>query len=282
MELIGYLQRITGYSLTGDTREQVLFLLYGAGANGKSTFLETLRYISGDYAMSAEFSSFVANRGSNVRNDLARLAGARLVTAVESQFNRYLAEEVIKQITGGDTITARYLYSEHFEFRPQFKLFLATNHKPRIRGTDSAIWRRIHLIFFTVTIPNEEQDKELPEKLRLEGSGILRWAMQGLASWRRYGLQVPGTIIRETSEYRSEQDVLQHFIDEQCVLGPGAEASASELYKTYKTWCEAAGESPMCKRDFGLTLQERGFRPARTASRRGWIGIRPLGGLNDA
>ena len=173
-ELISFLQRAVGYSLTGDTSEHALFLFYGTGANGKTTFLEVLRHALGDYVMSADFSSFIVSRGASVRNDLARLAGARLVTAVESEANRRLAEEVIKQITGGDTITARYLYSEHFEFRPQFKLFLATNHKPRIRGTDVAIWRRIHLVPFTVTISNEEQDKALPAKLRGEAPGILQ------------------------------------------------------------------------------------------------------------
>lgn len=219
-ELIFFLQRVAGYSLTGDTREHALFLLFGTGANGKTTLLETLRHVWGDYAMSAEFSSFVATRGMSVRNDLARLAGARAVTAAESQANRYLAEEVIKQITGGDTITARYLYSEHFDFRPQFKLFLATNHKPRIRGTDFAIWRRIHLVPFTVTIPNEEQDKMLLEKLRGEAPGILRWALEGLAAWRSSGLAAPAEVADATREYRSEQDVLQHFLDDRCVGDP--------------------------------------------------------------
>jgi putative DNA primase/helicase len=274
-ELVSFLQRITGYSLTGDTREQVLFLFYGTGANGKTTFLETLRYVLGDYAMGAEFNTFVASRGTSVRNDLARLAGARFVTAVESQFNRPLAEEVVKQITGGDMITARFLYSEHFEFRPQFKLFLATNHKPKIRGTDLAIRRRIHLIPFTVTIPCEEQDKELPEKLRREAPGIPCWALEGLASWRRNGLTPPAAIAEATKEYRSEQDVLQHFIEERCVLDPGAEVSASGLYEAYSKWCQAVGESAVCKRDLSLALQERGIRRTRSSKCRGWIGIRP-------
>jgi putative DNA primase/helicase len=273
---ISFLQRIVGYSLTGDTREQALFLLYGMGANGKTTFLEVLRYIWGDYAMCAEFGSFVASRSSNVRNDLARLAGARLVTAVESQFNRHLAEEVIKQITGGDTITARFLYGEYFEFRPQFKLFLATNHKPRVRGTDLAIWRRIHVIPFTVTIPGEDQDKALLEKLQREAAGILCWAMHGLADWRRSGLAPPATIVQATSEYRSEQDVLQLFIDERCIVDPEAQTSATELYAAYKAWCEAGGESTVCKRDLGLALQERGFQSRRNARSRKWIGIRLL------
>lgn len=181
---------------------------------------------------------------------------------------------MIKQITGGDTITARYLYSEHFEFRPQFKLFLATNHKPRIRGTDLAIWRRIHLVPFTVTISNEEQDKALPEKLRGEAPGILRWALEGLAAWRRGGLAAPTEVSDATREYRSEQDVVQHFIDERCAPDPGAETPASELYAAYKAWCEAGGESQLCKRDFGLALQERGFQKSRSGTKRKWTGVR--------
>jgi putative DNA primase/helicase len=273
-ELTGFLQRAAGYSLTGDTREHALFLFYGTGANGKTSYLEVLRHVLGDYVMSAEFSSFIVTRGANVRNDLARLAGTRMVTAVESEANRRLAEEVIKQVTGGDTITARYLYSEHFEFRPQFKLFLATNHKPRIRGTDGAIWRRIHLIPFTITIPIDEQDKTLPERLRGEASGILQWALEGLADWRRVGLAPPSQVREATRGYRFEQDVLQHFLDERCVPDAGAQISATELYEAYKAWCEAAGESPLCKRDFGLALEERGFRKARSASSRKWVGVR--------
>lgn len=231
--------------------------------------------------MSAEFSSFIENRSSGVRNDLARLAGTRLVTAAESQANRPLAEEVIKQITGGDTITARYLYSEHFEFRPQFKVFLATNHKPRIRGTDLAIWRRIHLVPFTVTIPSEEQDNTLSEKLRGEASGILRWAMEGLADWQRGGLAAPADVIESTREYRSEQDVLQHFIDERCVRDTGAETSAAELYTAYKDWCDGAGEVPVCKRDLGLALREHGFRKSRSGTIRKWIGVGLRGYADD-
>ena len=272
--LIDFLQRAAGYSLTGDTSEHALFLFHGTGANGKTTFLEALGDFMGDYAMTAEFSSFIVSRGTGVRNDLARLAGARIVTAVESAVNRRLAEEVIKQITGGDTITARFLYSEHFEFRPQFKLFLATNHKPRISGTDVAIWRRIYLVPFAVMIPNEEQDKTLPAKLRGESSGILRWALEGLAEWRRYGLAAPSEVTAATSEYRSEQDVLQHFLDDRCVADPNAETSASALYGAYSAWCKNAAELPLCKRDLGLALQERGFRKSRNGSTRKWIGVR--------
>src|ERR1019366_2659312 len=215
------------------------------------------------------------------RNDLARLAGARLVTAAESEANRRLAEEVIKQITGGDMIAARYLYSEHFEFRPQFKLFLATNHKPRIRGTDVAIWRRIHLVPFTVTIPDDEQDKTLPAKLSSEAPGLICWAMNGLVAWQRSGLAAPNLVKNATCDYRTEQDVLRHFLDERCTPDPSAETPTSELYAAYKAWCEAGGESPLCKRDFGLALQERGFQKARSGDSRKWVGVR-LSTVRDA
>jgi len=177
--LVRFLQRAVGYALTGMTSEQVLFFLYGTGANGKSTFIETCRNLVGEYAQQADFDTFVPKENGHPRNDLARLAGARFVAAVEAAQGRQLAENVIKQATGGDTITARFLYREYFEFSPQFKLFLVANHKPVIIGTDEAIWRRIRLIPFTVTIPPEERDKQLLEKLQRELPGILAWAVRG-------------------------------------------------------------------------------------------------------
>ncbi len=243
LELQKHLQRIAGYSLTGQTNEHALFLLHGGGANGKTTFLEVLKFIWGDYAMTADFSSFVSRKETNARNDLARLAGARLVTAVESRIDRQLDEELIKQITGGDKIATRFLYREHFEYQPEFKLLLATNHKPRITGTDQAIWRRIRLVPFTVSIPCHEQDRNLPEKLRSEASGILAWAVKGLSDWLRVGLSTPQAVTEATQDYRSEQDILQHFIEDECVLEADAETSSGELHKAYRVWCQSQGES---------------------------------------
>jgi putative DNA primase/helicase len=181
--LIRFVQKAVGYSLTGSTQEQCLFMLYGTGANGKSTFLNAVNRMLGEYASHTPTETLLINRSNGVRNDLARLQGARFVTAVEAEGRRQLAEAQVKQLTGGDKITARYLYQEHFEFYATFKLWLAVNHKLTIQGTDHAIWRRIRLIPFTVTIPEPERDKGLEEKLRAELPGILRWAVEGCLAW---------------------------------------------------------------------------------------------------
>jgi putative DNA primase/helicase len=178
-DLVGFLQRAIGYSLTGDTGEQVLFFLYGTGANGKSTLLETLRALLGDYAQQTDFTTLLERRGDGPRNDIAALQGARFVAAIEAAEGRRLAEGLVKQLTGGDAVSVRKLYSEPFTFRPEFKLWLAANHKPVIRGTDQAIWRRIRLVPFTIAIPEGERDHELGLKLRAELPGILRWAVAG-------------------------------------------------------------------------------------------------------
>jgi putative DNA primase/helicase len=183
--LIGFLRRAVGYSLTGATVEQCFFLNYGTGANGKSVFLETIRGMLSDYAAAAEFSAFLSTQSENVRNDIAALAGARFVSANESGADKRLSESIIKALTGGDTISARFLFKEYFEFKPQFKVWMATNHKPVIKDTDNAIWRRVRLIPFGVTIPEEERDPHLVETLRGEYAGILNWAIRGCLEWQR-------------------------------------------------------------------------------------------------
>lgn len=261
--LIEFTQRAIGYSLTGGTDEQCLFFCYGTGANGKSTFLETIRALLGEYAQAAEFSTFLARKGESVRNDIARMVGTRFIAAIEAGDGRRLNETVIKALTGGDTVTARHLYHEYFEFRPAFKVWLAANHKPVIRGTDNAIWRRIRLIPFTVTIPQEERDPKLPERLRAELQGCLAWAVKGCLEWQASGLQTPAEVRAATDEYRAEQDVLAGFIDECCLVKPGAQAPAAELYAAYKAWAEAAGEIVENQRAFGLHLSERGYKSDR-------------------
>ena len=276
--LIRFLQRAIGYALTGDTREQVLFILYGTGQNGKSTLLETLAALLGDYAQTAEFSTFLARDRDTVRNDLADLFGARFVSAVEAEGGRRLAEALIKSLTGGDTIKARFLFQEYFRFRPTFKLFLAANQKPVIRGTDIGIWRRIRLIPFTVQIPEPEQDKALPEKLRAELAGILAWSLRGCLDWQRHGFDVPDEVKEATDGYRAEMDVLGDFLAERCALEPAGWATTRDLYKAYTAWCEASSERPLSKNPFSTRLAERGFASTRVgkAQARGWRGIRLL------
>ncbi len=279
--MIEFLQKAVGYALTGDTREQCLFFLYGLGANGKSTFLEVIQALLGDYATQTTSETFMLKRHSSpISNDVADLRGARFVTAVEIESGRRMAEVLIKQMTGCDKLKARFLYSEHFEFKPEFKIFLAANHKPVIRGTDNAIWRRIHLLPFTVQIPREEQDKELPAKLKAELPGILNWAIEGCLLWQHEGLNPPQAVKEATQEYREEMDPLGVFMAECCIMAPGAEAMAKDLYGAYLQWADENKEKPKSQTDFGLRLKERGLKNLQETkgANKGkikWLGIGP-------
>jgi putative DNA primase/helicase len=274
-QIQAFLQAIVGYALTGNTTEQAIFMLYGTGANGKSTFIERIRAMFGDYARNANFSTFLAMEESSARNDLARLVGARLVTAVEVERGRRFSEVVIKQITGGDPITARYLFHEYFEYSPQFKVFLAVNHKPRIRGGEHAIWRRIKPVPFTVTIPPEEQDRDLVAKLRGELPGILRWAVKGCLAWQGPGLSLPQAVMDAVREYRGEMDLLGGFLEARCVLSAEAITTSATLYEAYGEYCQENCEPPLNKKQFGVCLEERGLRPDRMKKQghRAWKGI---------
>lgn len=184
-----------------------------------------------------------------------------------------MAEALVKQMTGGERMVARFMRAEFFEFMPEFKVFLATNHKPEIKGTDHAIWRRIRLIPFEVVIPDDEQDKALLAKLLDEMPGILSWAVQGCLAWQKVGLGTPPEILRATSKYRAEMDVLAGFIEECCRLALHEEASIQALYNSYAEWCSDSGERPIGKRQFGIRMKERGFDQERRSDSRYWIGI---------
>lgn len=258
-----YLQSVTGYSLTGLTREQCVFMLYGTGANGKSTFLEVLRAMLGDYARNADFSTFAVRDRTGASSDLARLAGARLVTAVETEPGERLSQSRIKSVTGGDRITARQLYCSEFEFSPQFKVWLGVNHKPAIRSGEHAIWRRIKLIPFTVTIADAEQDRDLLAKLVAEISGILTWAVRGCAEWQKPGLKTPPKVLEAIQEYREESDALADWLQERCELDRDAETPSRELFDDYCGFSRQSNERAMARNSFGTALTERGFSPAR-------------------
>jgi len=276
--LIGFLKRAVGYCLTGDTSEQCLFILYGTGMNGKSTFLEVITALLGDYGQRTPTEGLLVKRFDTIPNDIAALKGARLVTAVESEEGRRLAESLIKAMTGGDRIPARFLHHEWFDFLPTHKVWLGTNHKPIIRGTDYAIWRRIRLIPFSVVIPEGEQDKHLAGKLKEELPGILRWAVQGCLEWQRDGLGVPGEVRRATDFYRAEMDVMSGFLDDCCILSDEASVRAGELYKAYLAWCETNGEKAITRTGFGRSISERGYDKVK--DRQGWyyLGIGLLEG----
>lgn len=272
-DLIRFVQQTIGYSLTGLTREQVLFVLYGTGANGKSTLLNTVGALLGDYAKQTGAETLLVKQGDGMSNDIARLQGARFISAVEAEEGKRLAEALVKRLTGGDKLLARFLYREHFEFEPKFKLWLGVNHKPKIRGTDEAIWRRIRVIPFTVTIPAEARDKNLGEKLRAELPGILNWALKGCLDWQQHGLIIPREVTGATETYRKEMDVLETFLAECCLESPGSRVSLRELYDTYVNWCDDSGEYQINKRDFGIRLKERGLEQTKTGADRFWHGI---------
>jgi putative DNA primase/helicase len=273
--LVDYITRVLGYTLTGSTEEEIFLMFHGVGANGKTTLLETIGALLGDYATPSDFSTFLSRRPGSIRNDIARLQGVRMVWASESGEGRQLDEGLMKQLTGSDTIVARFLYREHVAFRPAFKLFVATNHPPRIRGTDPAIWRRTRVIPFTVTIPEEDRDRGLKARLLEEGPGILAQAVRGCLAWQREGLCTPASVLDATDQYRQEMDTVGQFIDDRCELSDSAFAPSADLYSAFVEWCRSVGEPPMTANAFGRKLTERNLQRGRRQGR-GWFGIRLL------
>ncbi len=275
-ELIKFIQRAIGYTLTGLTGEQCVFILYGSGANGKTRFLEILRALMGDYAAHIPTESLMlkTSGSNNIPSEIADLRGARLVTATETNEGQRLNESLIKQLTGEDTVKARQLYAKWFEFIPEFKLWLAANHKPSIQGTDRAIWRRVYLIPFEVTIPDHERDKQLGAKLKAELEGIFAWAVEGCREYLQRGLDVPAKIRRATDEYKAEMDVIGEFLEERCQKSDDNTIESGQLYTNYKQWCEESGEQYLTKKSFGMRLNERGFQAVRAAKGvRKWKGL---------
>lgn len=258
-DLIRYVQKAVGYSLSGSTAEQCMFFLLGSGRNGKSTFIEVIREIFGDYASNIQPESIMVKRsgGSAINSDIARLKGARLVTCSEPNEGARLNEGLIKQLTGGDPVTARKLYGEEFEFQPEFKLWVSTNHKPIIRGTDIGVWRRIHLIPFNVQIPESKVDRQLKYKLEGELTGIFRWAVDGCLLYRKEGLRMPKVMQDSVKEYHREMDVLSAFIEDCCTEGKGLSVQSSQLYAAYLKWAEQGKEYTMSATKFSMEIAKR-------------------------
>ncbi|MCP8969702.1 phage/plasmid primase, P4 family [Ectobacillus ponti] len=271
-DLIAFMQKAIGYALTGVTKEQVMFFLFGNGRNGKSTFINTIQDLLGDYGRQTNSDTFLKKRNdSGINNDVARLDGARFVSAVESEEGQQLSEALVKQITGGEKMSARFLRQEYFEFTPQFKVFFTTNHKPIIKGSDEGIWRRIKLIPFTVTIPKDKIDYDLPDKLAAEMPGILRWAVEGCLMWQRDGLGEPAAVKAATEDYRQDMDILGPFIEECCTLGLSARVEAKSLYEKYTKWCFENSEMELKNRAFYRQLEIRGFKKEKGAKNRTFI-----------
>ena len=275
VELQAYLQRMVGYALTGSTQEHALFFLYGTGANGKSVFVNTLATILGDYATNAPMDTFMETRTDRHPTDMAGLRGARFVAAIETEQGRRWAESKLKNLTGGDKISARFMRQDFFEFFPQFKLFVAGNHKPAIRNIDEAMKRRLHLIPFTITVPPERRDKHLQQKLLAERDGILAWAVQGCLDWQRHGrLDPPQRVVEATEEYFEAEDALGRWLDERCVREANAKSLTAELFNDWKQWADSAGEFVGSQRRFSDLLITRGLEKWRNS-----VGVRGFRGV---
>ena len=275
-ELIEFVQRAIGYSLTGSTAEQCLFIMIGDGANGKSTFINVMNKLLGSYGTTAASQTLIANGGASVGDDLVDLIGARLITVSETEEGQSLAEAKIKQMTGGDTLKGRPLYGNWVQFSIIGKLWLATNNLPQINNTDHGIWRRIKAIPFNRTFSADEQDRYLSDKLIAELPGILNWAIEGCLEWQKDGLQTPDIIEQQVAEYKSAMDSISQFINEECEVGKEHSYPASKFHQAYRDWCSGAGRKPQSATAFKRSLETlKNVYQHRSSNGLQWHGIHP-------
>jgi P4 family phage/plasmid primase-like protien len=276
-DLISFIQRAMGYSLTGDTSEQVFFLCFGTGANGKSRFFEILELLAGEYAMVADFDTFAAADAAPgaPRPDLVRLRGARVVTAAEPDRRIQLSESRLKLITGEDTIVARSLHEREQAFRPILKLWLMANHRPSVAESNHGFWRRVRLVPFKHTVPEAERDPELKQKLRAELPGILRWAVEGCVAWQKERLGQPAAVTEATQEYRDDMDLLGRFLSECCFMHENAKVGSTQVFDEFVKWAREGGENVKytSQRWLSQRLQERGFKKSRTEFSKFFCGL---------
>ncbi len=283
-EVRAFVQRALGYSLLGLTREQCVFIAHGLGANGKSVLFNTVSMCMGsDYARHVDPLTFAKRHERNISNDLARLHNARLVIAAENAEGIHLDESLIKTVTGGEAIAARYLFKEHFEYRPQFKVWFMTNHLPVISGTDHAIWRRMYIIPFTTTIPESEQDRDLQEKLLREAEGILYWLVEGAIAYVQHGLKPPLAVRTATENYRTSLDAFRQFLAARVSADPAAICGKTEMYGAYQAWCKQGDMPPLSQRSFSARMSEANFGSRRgTAGKDFWVGASLTTPASDA
>lgn len=260
VELIKYMQKAIGYSLSGITREQCIFIMFGSGSNGKSTFISTILHIFGDYGTQTPTETLMIKKNDGIRNDIARLYGKRFVSASEGEKHHVLAESLVKQLTGEDTIAARFMYQEYFEFLPEFKVFLITNHKPKISGVDHGIWRRLRPIPFVIKIHEDEKGSELQNKLKAESSAILSWAIEGALLWQNEGLQIPSKVNDALKEYKADNDIIAEFMNSACIVSANSNIKKSILHDRYILYCSSIGIRPISLIAFGRALNDRGYR----------------------
>jgi putative DNA primase/helicase len=273
-EVRGFVQRGLGRCVTGDVGDQHLFIPHGGGANGKSTLLNSVRRLLDDYAVHLHPDVLMATKHNQHPTALTDLLGARFAMTIEVEQGKRLAESLVKMLTGGENIRARRMHRDFFEFAPTHKLWLACNHLPTIWGADEAIWRRILVIPFTVTIPEDERDPDLPEKIWAERAGLLRWLIDGYRAWREIGLDPPEAVRVRTERYRSDQDHLGAFLEQRCdTSDPRASTPVKDIREAYETWCEGGQLEPLSKTVWGRNLSERGFEPD-PANRHRRIGLK--------
>jgi len=276
-EVQAYMQRRAGYFLTGSTCLQKFWADYGIGANGKSVFHNVFIELLADYATTIDsdvlMESSKAADGNSPSPAVAALAGRRFILAPESTAGQKLKQGLVKKISGGEKISARFLHGNLFEYVPQGKIVLMTNHLPKIINGGLSIWRRLRTVPFSEVIPPEKQDKNLSEKLRSELPGILAWAVEGLKKYQKIGLEEPAAILNSTKKYEQSQDIISNFIDDECILQSGFTVLASMLYKTFRVWCETSGERPIPERDFKMYVLERGIKWRRTNTGRVYDGV---------
>jgi len=267
-ELIGYLQRVAGYALTGSIREHALFFAYGTGGNGKGTFLNTIQWIMKDYAVVSPSETFMQRQGASHLTELARLQGARLVVAQETSDGNLLNTARVSAITGGDPITANYMRQDHFTFIPQFKLFISGNHKPGLQNVTNAMKRRFNMIPFDVEISRDKMDHTLPDKLREEAPGILRWMIDGCLWWQDKKLNPPAAVQVATTEYFEAEDAFSLWVQECCTTRRDDWAPVGELFRSWEKWAKSAGEQSGSQKRFSQALVSRGYPAGKKSGQR--------------
>jgi len=273
-ELIGFIQRFLGYSLTGFTDEQIFCIFYGHGSNGKGTLIDTVMNVMGEYAKTTEPETIIKKKYErSSTNDLADLWGARFVTTSETDTYQELDEGRIKRITGQDPIKCRFLYKDLFEYIPEYKLILLTNHEPIIKSHDYSIWRRVKKVPFKMQLPREKWNLNLRRELLDEREGIFNWLVQGAVEWKKNGLQIPDIIENATEEYKEELDVIGDFIEMCTDIGDNLSVRNTDLYKCYEQWCEGTMNKPFATNTFSRALIERGFNNIKINGMRGKKGL---------
>lgn len=272
-DVIDFMQRAAGYALTGRTNEHKLLFLHGSGRNGKSVFLETLKWLLGDYARPASSTLLLSSGQNNHPTALAGLQGTRLVIVTEIPKNGAWNVGMVKELTGGETTTARYMRGDYFDFKPQMTLMIAGNDKPRLTGVDNAMRARMVLVPFDVTIRPEDRDPNLAAKLKEEGPAILRWAIDGAMQWQAQGLDVPKSIQKASLAYLDDEDVLKTFLDEETTSNPGENVKTQDLYDQYRNWCQRQGIQAEKRINFAKDMMARGYQETKRSTGKVFLGL---------